>query len=172
MAQLRMIALAAIALAGGCNAADATTVNPLSATIAPPSGWTRLDSIATAARDAAAAGGATVRETEAYGDAARGCYAVRVWLEGRGASADVVVSGLTGIPEVGEAGQLTVTDVQRPEGQGGYGLLRLRFARPGVEGRLSARILEPGVNALACFSTGREPAGCAAVCTTILTVME
>jgi hypothetical protein len=144
MAELR---LAALALALGWSTASAGPT-----IVVGPTGWPALDAIAMASADAAKADGVTVEAAGAWGDTARGCYAVALQLHG-GGDASKLVDG------IGTAGIATRDVVYAGAG------VTLGIARAPYDGRLRAEAGSDGhVTALACFWTEREPAACAATC--------
>ena len=150
MALLRLIAL--LALAGpSCSGRAGAQPSPTTAAsgVKPPAGWTALPSLATQVG---------VPGAEAWGDTARGCYAVWFRLQGSGANADGVIAGLA-------AQQITTADLVKPDGDG---IVSATFAKGVYAGRLRARIADGAITALACFANQREPKGCDAPCTTVL----
>lgn len=151
----RTLAVAALSIAG-CGQAGAQAPAAASGLTAP-AGWQALPEVARAAADAAKGEGLTVA-TEAWGETARGCYAVWLSLAGGGASVEHVLAGLA-------AEKLEPTDLVNPDGAG---IVAFAFARPPYTGRMRARIAEGRVTALACFANQREPVACEAACTTVL----
>ena len=153
MAELRMIALAVLAI--GCRA---------EAGPAPGGGFTPaascqpLHDLETAARTAIASDGVTVDTAEAFGERAMGCYVLHLALRGAANDPDRVAETLT------QAG-LTVTELAKSAG----GPMTLAFARSPYHGRMRAQLAVPGaITAVACFWNQREPAACEAACTTLL----
>ncbi|HTR51885.1 MAG TPA: hypothetical protein VMJ10_14315 [Kofleriaceae bacterium] len=143
MAELR---LAALALTSCANAGAGPT------TVAGPPGWSAIETLARAAGDAAKADGVAVDATGAWGDPARGCYALAIELRG-GGDAQKLVDGIA------SAGIATRDVVY--EGTA----VTLGVARAPYDGRVRAEIASDGrVAARACFWNEREPAGCAAAC--------
>lgn len=158
MAVLRLarLALAACGLAA-CGRAGA---QPSAASrLAPPAGWEVLPDLAAKVGDAIKAEGVTVDGVEAFGETARGCYAVWFALHGAGATADAVLASLA-------AEKLATSNVVKPEA--GDGVVAVTFAKPPHTGRLRARLAGGAITAVACFANEREPAGCEASCTTVL----
>jgi hypothetical protein len=120
--------------------------------MAGPSGWPELDAIATAAAAAAKVDGVTVEAAGAWGDAARGCYAVAIQLRG-GGTASQIVDGIAA------AGIATREVVYAGDG------VTLGVSRAPYDGRVVAQAGADGhVAAHACFWNDREPAACAATC--------
>jgi len=155
MAGLRVIAAVALA---GCAAADA---QPTAASgIKPPAGWVTLAAAATAARMATGARGVTVDGAEAWGEPAKGCYALWIAFHGGNATAAElsreILDGLA-------AEHITVTQETAPEG-----MLALGLERSPYQGGLRARLFDGRVTALACVANRREPATCVAACKTLL----
>lgn len=120
-----------------------------------------MPDIARAAGEATKADGVIVAGTEAWGDPARGCYAVWLRLEGTGASAEKVLTGIT-------SERLETRDVVKPASEDGLGIIALAFSKPPYEGRFRARVEATSVTALACFANERERTACDAACTTML----
>jgi hypothetical protein len=148
MALLRLAALVALAVA--CSRAGAQPPpGPAVSGVTPPPGWTALPSLAAQV---------AMPGAEAWGDTARGCYAVWFRLQGTGASAEAVLAGLA-------AEQITTSDLVKPDGDG---IVAATFAKGVYKGRLRARIADGAITALACFANQREPRSCEAPCTTVL----
>lgn len=147
---MALLRLAAVLALGACGRAGAQpTPAPASSGVTPPAGWSALPEVASSVG---------VPGAEAWGDPARGCYAVWFRLEGKGATADAVLAGLA-------AEQITTSDLVKPDGEG---IVAARFAKGAYTGRLRARITEGAITALACFANRREPKMCEAPCTTVL----
>jgi len=142
MAELR---LAALALTSCANAGAGPT------TVTGPPGWPAIDAIANAAGDGAKADGVAVEATAAWGDAARGCYALALELRGGGDAQKLV----DGIGAAGIATREVVYEGSR---------VTLGVARAPYDGRVRADVADGRVNARACFWNEREPATCAAAC--------
>lgn len=166
MADPRLIAAAA-ALVAGCNAARAEP--ELAPEVRVPAGWQELPGIASAARMAAGAAGVTVDGVAAWGEPARGCYAIWIALHGAaGTPAQLRQQVLDSLA----AEQLAVRDVRDGE------RLALAIARPARDGgvayrgRLEARFGDGRVAALACVGNEREPAACDAACKPVLATWE
>lgn len=161
MAHLRVsLAFVVAALAPACDQAGAQAGAATSG-IAPPAGWHALPDVARAAADAAKSDGIAVA-SEAWGETARGCYAVWLSLAGSGASVEQVLEGIA-------SERLETKDIVKPGADsGGKGLVTLAFSRPGYAGRLRARVEAGGITALACFANEREPIACEAACTALL----
>ena len=147
MALLRLAALLALAACDHAGAQTAPTT--ASSGVKVPPGWTVLPALATQVG---------VPNAEAWGDTARGCYAVWFRVQGGGATADAVLSGLT-------AEQITTNDLVKPDGDG---ILAATFAKGAYTGRLRARIADGAITTLACFANQREPRSCDAPCTAVL----
>jgi hypothetical protein len=181
MAELRLnaalVALTCGALGAGCGSAGAEP-GPTSG-LTPPAGWQALPEVAAAAR-AALGKDAAIDGVEAWGETARGCYAVWMALRGPGTAqgiAEQVLGGLTP-PATGPdrrddderppppARKLDLSDVVKPIGAAG--VLSFSFAAPPYQGRLRARLGGGRVTALACFANQREPIACAAACNGVL----
>ncbi|MCX5745253.1 MAG: hypothetical protein NT062_22480 [Proteobacteria bacterium] len=158
MARLR---LAALALAGCASAASQPAPPTRTSGLGVPAGWQALPELATAVGTAARADGVVVEGSEAWGEPARGCYAAWIALRGSDAALGIVDDVLAGITRE----QITVSEVVRPTGDG---LLALAFARAPYRGTLRARLEHGRIVALACFANDREPASCAAACSTLL----
>jgi hypothetical protein len=143
--------LLALAASSACSRAGAqpTPAPEASSGVKVPAGWTALPTLATRTG---------VPLAEAWGDPARGCYAVWFRLQGSGATADAVLAGLA-------AEQFTTSDLVKPEGDG---IVAATFAKGAYTGRLRARIAGGAITALACFANRREPKGCDAACTAVL----
>jgi len=154
---VRAVAAFALALAAGCSPAGAQPST--SSGLTPPAGWTELPEIAAAAAAALRADGVTLEGSEAWGEPARGCYAVWLALRGPHAAAAQVLAGL-------EAQGITLADVVKPETADG--IATARFEKAPYRGRLRARASAGRLVALACFANEREPASCEAPCTTLL----
>lgn len=162
MAQLRLIALAALA---ACRASEAGPTSGLT----PPPGWKALPELATAVTAAAKQTSITVEGVEAWGEPARGCYAA--WMALRGASgapaaiADPMLASLSA-----ELPGLTVNDVVKPDPKvTEAGVLSLSFTRPPYRGKLRAPIAKTGaIGVLACFWNVREPVVCEAACNQLM----
>lgn len=159
MAHLRLIAIALVIAACGRAGAQGSG-GTIASGITPPAGWTALPDVARATGAAAKAEGVTVA-SEAWGEPARGCYAVWLRLDGSGASADQVLDGIA-------SEKLEIKDLVKPTAEDGQGILSLAFARPGYTGRLRARIASGSITALACFANERETVACTTTCTALL----
>lgn len=155
----------------------------------PPAGWKQLPPIAAAVAAAARADGIAIDAADAFGEPARGCYAVRLALHGPAAAApvlaDQVIAGLlaaSGPPAAAAAtpraapgardasanrpGAISISDVVKPTGADG--VLAFAFARPPYHGRVRAELGHGQVAAIACFANQREPLACDAACTRLL----
>ncbi len=157
MALLRLASLGLISGLAACGQAGAQP----SATsgIAAPAGWTALPELAATVAGATRTESVTVDGVEAWGETARGCYAVWFTLHGAGATANAVLASLA-------TEQLTTSDVVKPES--GDGVVVVTFAKPPYKGRLRARLAEGKLTALACFANQREPRTCEAPCSVLL----
>jgi hypothetical protein len=171
MADLRLIAAAAAAIAG-CSRAGAAPEQVSGLT--PPAGWQALPEIAAAAR-AAIGAGAPVDGAEAWGEPAMGCYAVWLAIRASGAAEAIgkqVVAGFIGAAAGSGAGAparggtMILKDVAAPSGD--EGVLALAFERGDHRGRLRARLGGGRIAALACFANQREPLACETACTALL----
>ncbi|HET9621747.1 MAG TPA: hypothetical protein VFP84_10290 [Kofleriaceae bacterium] len=143
-----------------CNAAGADPAPP-GALPGSPASWKALPAIASAVSQAAAADGVTVDATDAWGDPALGCFAVRLALHGGAASNDALVdqvlAGLASKP-----GGLTFSELVKPTPTGD--VLAFSFARAPYRGRVRAKLAAGKITALACFGNQRAPAGCETTC--------
>ena len=148
---MALLRLALIALAG-CSSAGAQP--SVASGITPPAGWQALPELAKQVGDATKATG-----SEAWGETARGCYAVWFTLQGSGASAEAIVAGLA-------AEKIATTNVVTPES--GDGVVAASVTKGAYAGRLRARIAGDTITALACFANQREPKTCEAPCTALL----
>ncbi|MBA3458637.1 MAG: hypothetical protein H0T46_01650 [Deltaproteobacteria bacterium] len=148
---MALLRLALVALAG-CSPAGAQP-SPASG-ITPPAGWQALPDLAKQVVDATKATG-----SEAWGETARGCYAVWFTLKGAGAKVDAVLAGLA-------AEKIATTNVVTPESDDG--VIAASFTKGSYGGRLRARIAGDTITALACFANEREPKTCESPCTTLL----
>ena len=198
MDHVRLIgALIATALAA-CGPADAQT-SAASSGVVVPAGWQPLPQLATAARDAIASK-TTVDGVEAWGETARGCYALWISLSASGSAtqlADQVLAALANVPgpdgkprtnpaapvgstqpgaDRNDAGvaatpsRIDVRDAVKPSVD--PGVLTLAFERAPYRGRLVARLGGGKIVALACFANEREPVACEAACTPMLGVVQ
>jgi len=167
---LRLTAPALAVAVAACSAAGAEpapAARPAAAAAAPagpaahPAGWRQLPAIASAVAAAARADGVAVDATDAWGEPARGCYAV--WLALRGGSA-----GAAALADqvLGSVAGLAPTEVVRPIGPDGT--LAFGFARPPYRGRVRARVGAGRIAAVACFANQREPLTCDAACRGVL----
>lgn len=156
MALLRLsfVALAACGQAGA-------QANATPSGITPPAGWQPLPEVAHAAKDAARANGVTVVGSEAWGETARGCYALWLKLSGSGVTAEQVLAGIA-------SEKIETKDIVKPTSDDGKGLVTLAFTKPGYTGKLRARIESGSITALACFANQREPIACETACTALL----
>ena len=166
MAQLRLIALAALV---ACRASEAAPTSGLT----PPAGWKPLPELATAATDAAKHANVTVDAAEAWGEPARGCYAAWVAIRAGGglpsSIADPMIASLSA-----ELPGLVVADIVKPDAKTPVaGVLSLSFTRPPYRGKLRAPIAKTGAIAvLACFWNVREPVACEAACSQLIGSMK
>lgn len=158
MALLRIAALLAL---GACGKAGAQPTAPSTARsgISAPTGWSALPDLAKAVSEATKVGGVAVDGVEAWGETARGCYAVWFALSGAGANADAVIAGLA-------AEKLVTSNVVKPEAADG--VTSLMFAKPPYTGRLRVRTEGAKLTAIACFANQREPRSCEVPCTALL----
>ena len=148
----RIVAVMACVLGGGCGRAEAVPGQ------AGPAGWAAIDGIAKAAGDAAKGDGVKVEAASAWGDEARGCYAVALELSGAGGSEDALAKQ---VADGATAAGLVVKDVANASG-----VLTMAFARAPYTGHARAELAKTGhIAARACFWNEREPAACEAACT-------
>ncbi len=178
MADLRLIAALAAA-AVGCGKAGAEPPGAVSG-LSPPASWQVLPDVAAAARTAL--GTVRIDGVEAWGEPARGCYAVWMSVRGSGGAqaignqilaslggdasavpADAAAPGSAAIPATAK---LALHDIVMPTGE--TGVLAVRFERAPYRGRLRARIADGRVTSLACFANQREPLACDVACTAFL----
>lgn len=163
--RLSLVALLAAGSGGACGQAGAQASAAAASGISAPAGWQVLPEMARAVGDAAKADGVTVAGTEAWGEPARGCYAVWIRLTGIGASVEQVLAGLA-------SEKLETKDILKPTSEGnaadGLGIVALAFAKPPYAGRLRARIESGSISALACFANEREPIACETACSSLL----
>jgi hypothetical protein len=177
-------ALAACSIA--CSSAAAEPGAPASAPpTALPAGWVPLPPIAAAVAAAAKTDGVVIDAALAFGEPARGCYAVWLALHGPAATAaalaDQVLDGLPAgggprvaagtraagaAPPAGSPGTISISGVVKPSGASG--VLELAFARPPYHGRVRAQLGDGRIAAVACFANQREPLTCDAACTRLL----
>lgn len=162
MAELRLILIAAVA---ACQASEATPVSGGSGLTAP-AGWQALPLVAKAAGDAAKASGISVDGTEAWGETARGCYAMWIALHGGGRAPDAMADQLVlSVKSEPALLGLLVHDVAKPAAGAKSGVLSLGFERGVYRGMLHASLVSDGhIAALACFWNQREPAACEEAC--------
>ncbi|CAN5920208.1 hypothetical protein BH11MYX3_BH11MYX3_08310 [soil metagenome] len=153
---MALLRLAVLALAA-CGQAGAQP--SVASGLKPPAGWQALPELATSVGEATKTDGVMVDGVEAWGETARGCYAVWFAIHGSGASAETVLAGLA-------TEKLATSNVVTPPS--GDGLIAMTFARPHYTGRLRARTADGTITALACFANEREPLTCEAPCTTLL----
>jgi hypothetical protein len=149
-----------------------------------PDDWKALPSIATAVAAAAKADGVAIDSVDAWGDPARGCYAVWLDLHREDTHKDAAVlanqllasfqnadarSG-SGSPirpsSPSSPSGWSIRDVVRPTGESG--VLALSFARAPYLGRVRAGLGEGRIAMTACFHNEREPVACDAACTRVL----
>jgi len=158
-----------------------------------PAGWKQLPAIAAAVGAAATADGVTIDAVDAWGEPARGCYAVWLDLHGGAAAAPVLAGdaldslrragapalGAKPAPRAGSAterpgspaivpspGTLELDEIAAPTGP--TGVLAFRFARPPYRGRVRAQLGNGRIAAIACFGNQREPVACDAACATVV----
>lgn len=156
MAHLRLALVALV----GCGQAGAQSSAATSG-IAPPAGWPALPEVARAAGEAAKAGGVTVAGSEAWGDTARGCYALWLKLAGGGVSAEQVLAGIA-------SEKIEVKDIVKPAGEDTRGIVSFAFDTQRYVGHMRARIEDEGITALACFANMRERVACETACQSLL----
>lgn len=183
-----MTALALVA----CNAAGADPAAPASRDGARPEGWKQLPAIATAVEAAARTDAVTIDRVDAWGEPARGCYAVWLALHGAASEAPVlaeqVLAGLAPAAPRGAGppaqparpqprprpldraasppGGLSISDVERPTSP--VGVLAFAFASPPYRGRVRAQLGAGRIDLTACFGNQREPRACETTCARVL----
>ncbi len=158
MVDVRVIAAFAIATGttAACGAADAEP--HASSGLNIPAGWQVLPSAAAAAR-AALGEGVTVDGSEAWGDPAKGCYALWIAFHDGATTADELARDVT-------AGLATAhVDAKR---ETSADALVFAIRRAPYRGTLRATLQGARVNVLACVANQREPESCAAACKTLL----
>ena len=149
-----LVRLAAVlAIAGSCGRASGDTGAHASG-LAPPPGWRALPEIA-----AVIAAKAELDGVEAWGEPAKGCYAVWIAARGGGDLSGELLAALA-------TERIATRDVVKPSG--GTGLLAFSLERPPYRGEVRATVERDGVVALACYHNEREPAACAAACAAFL----
>ena len=146
MALVRLVALLALA---SCGRASGDTGS--ASGLAPPAGWRALPEVAAAIGTKAELDG-----VEAWGDPARGCYAV--WIAARGGG-DLVGELLAALA----ADKIATTDVVKRSGT-----LAFTLERGAYRGQVRAQIDDRSVSALACYHNLREPAACESACAAFL----
>jgi hypothetical protein len=166
MAGLRMMVVALAA----CGSADAQPTAVQSG-ITAPAGWQALPAAAAAAKTAAGGTGVTVDGVEAWGEPAKGCYAVWIQLHGGGDGADAlgaqILEGLaaekiTASQQPGDGFALAIErapSASEPRGE---------QVPSGYKGTLRAQLGDGKITALACVANQREPASCEAGCKSLL----
>lgn len=148
-----------------CTSAEAqSNETPARSGIPTPPGWHDLPAVASAARHALGEG-LEIEGTQAWGEPARGCYAVWIAIRGGGTAQTIATDVVNGLTAAG-GGTVLVTDVVRPSTD--EGVLTFGFTRPPFRGKLAAKLGGGRVAALACFANAREPAWCATGCTSLL----
>jgi len=173
-----MMAIAAVA----CSTARAEPAGSSAASAPPagfaqprPVGWKQLPAIASAVTAAARADGVTIDAVDAWGEPARGCYAV--WLELHGATAAAPALADDALASLQRAGSgeraagapaapLAIDELVKPTTA--EGVLAFRFTRPPFRGRVRAQLGRGRVAAIACFGNQREPVDCEARCTRVI----
>ncbi|HEY1546769.1 MAG TPA: hypothetical protein VGG28_03080 [Kofleriaceae bacterium] len=154
MAQLRLIAMLALASCGRGEAAPSQ--------LQAPAGWRSAPELAKAASDAA---GSAATATEGWAEPARGCYAVWLALHGAAASIDAAADQLlAGVQKLG----VTASEIVKPQ-PAEHGELAFAFSNQRYRGRMRALLAKTGdVSALACMWNEREPKACEAQCVQML----
>jgi hypothetical protein len=142
--RLAPVVLGALAACGQAGAQPSATSG-----VTPPAGWQPLPALAAKVGVAGA---------EAWGETARGCYAVWFVVRGSGATPEAILAGLS-------TAKLTTSNVVTPDGDG---VLTATFASAPYTGRLRARIAGDTITSLACFANEREPKSCEAPCNAVL----
>jgi hypothetical protein len=143
------MALLRLALIGLAACGQAGAQPSAASGITPPAGWQALPELGAKIGVAGA---------EAWGETARGCYAVWFVVRGNGATAEAILAGLA-------TAKLATSNVVKPDGDG---VLTAAFTAAPYTGRLRARIAGDTITSLACFANEREPASCESPCTTLL----
>ena len=148
-----LVRLATLALVASCGRASGDTGAATSG-LTPPAGWRALPELATAIGAKAQLDG-----LEAWGDPARGCYAV--WLAARGGG-DLPGELLAALATE----KVVTTDIVMPGGS--TGILAFTLERGAYRGRVRAQVDDGSVSALACYHNQREPLGCETTCAAFL----
>ena len=146
MAIVRLAALLALA---GCGRASGDPGG-----VTPPAGWRALPELANAIGTTAQLDG-----VQAWGEPAKGCYAISIIAAGGGDLAGELLAALA-------AEKVITTDIVKPSER--TGVLSFTLERGPYRGRVRARIESDRVSALACYHNQREPAGCETACAAFL----
>ncbi|MDX2090473.1 MAG: hypothetical protein SFX73_21625 [Kofleriaceae bacterium] len=158
MALLRVMVLSLAAC--GHAGAEPPVEQPVASGIAAPTGWEALPDVAKAVAAAARGPGVAVDGSEAWGERARGCYAMWLAMHGEGASATAILDGIA-------AEGITTRELVTPQNST-EGVVSFAFDKGVYKGHLRARIAAGKITALACFANDREPKACEAPCTALL----
>lgn len=158
MADLRLIAVASLAVFGCRAEAGSGELGGAPAAVAVPAGWQAANELA-----AAIAANKRVAHAEAWAQPAMGCYAGRVQLRATG-TADTLAKQLVDALAV-EAPGIVVRDVVMPAAGADSGTLSFAFERGAYRGKTRATVRGTELDAIACFWNPREPVACEAACT-------
>lgn len=166
MADVRVaavVALGALVALGACGRANAAAGDE----IAVPAGWQALPAVALSARMVLGTDVA-IDHADAWGDPARGCYAVRLAVRSDGTAKELAADIVGGFMIAGAVGEppWMLRDVTAPSGE--EGVLALQFERGDYRGRVRARIAGGQIAAIACFANARERLACETACTGVL----
>jgi predicted lipid-binding transport protein (Tim44 family) len=135
--------------------------------LAIPTSWQPLPAIADAMRAAIRDPAIAVDTSAAWGEPARGCYAIALTLHGGDAAIDAVADQL-----LVSLGAATATEIRRPPAGAAGGTLALTFTRPPYRGQLRVELARArgstSAEAVACFANDREPDRCARTCRALL----
>lgn len=151
---VRLAALVvSLAMLASCGRASGDTGKQASG-LGAPVGWRALPEIA-----AAIGAKADLDGVEAWGEPAKGCYAV--WIAARGGG-DLAGELLTALATE----KVATTEVTKPSGD--TGVLAFTLERGAYRGKVRAQVETSGVTALACYHNQREPAACETTCAAFL----
>ncbi len=147
MAVVRLV-IATLGALLGCGRASGDT------SAAPPAGWRALPELASAIGTAAKLDG-----VQAWGEPAKGCYAVSIVADGGGDLATEMLAALA-------TEHVATTDILKPTSD--TGVLSFSIARGAYRGKVRAQIEASSVAALACYHNEREPLACESQCASFL----
>lgn len=167
MADIRVAVIVACSALAACARAQAAPGGDALGDFAVPAGWQELPAVAMSTKIVLGTDVA-VDHASAWGDPARGCYAVRLAVRSDGAASELAADVLAGFAAAAMPGEPAwiVRDVVAPAGD--TGVLALQFERGDYRGRLRARLGGGQIAALACFANARERVACDAACAGVL----